>query len=708
MPRVVTLRAGRHAGAAAGQAVAHSSPRWAAQGPLSVLAQQESLPSYAKLTNELRSSIVRIEKIETLVNWFEPYGEKPQASAVGTGFAAKLVTPAGLVPPNSDADPVFITNAHVVQNAQAVKIQFPAVGEESFDGHVPVIYEDHDLAVVKLADPASFTRYLEAKNFSLRALPIRKHDEVMGLNVAAIGFPLGSSTLKLSTGVIAGTELVQGMTVFQCTAPISPGNSGGPLLELGDMVSGQGAREEPQVVGVNFAATTAQMAENVNYVVPAVHIRQILSRFWTLDSDFAQQTARAPANILASLMGGRKLEPPKYYHSILKLAPVGALAVHANEALYALEGCKEGVFISTVANRSALYTAKPRVEARSFIMAVDGVSIDGFGTGRMEQGFLGDPLPFQSLMQIKERVEDAVELTTCRNGTISKHTVSMVSSPEYEPGIRWVAEPQFEPSALDYEVFADVTVMQMTLNHVHLLMEAGVPPSYGRWLLEDNTFQPRLLITKVTAGTYASTVLAQGMVLASINGHAVSTLAEFREHFEPAGELWTLRTERGSVFVVGFAESLGQQLAAVQEGHPDLLTRAVLAVAQQKGLVQSTNQQAAAMKLAGLFSQMLQEAYAQGQASAQPQQQGNGTESLQTKPPSSGNATESSPAKPLASGQAGPVVRGGDLGSSLVDSTSARTSGFLTAGHTSSRPMRQGRSFTSQHAHSAQNLGHLL
>jgi len=301
----------------------------------------------------------------------------------------------------------------------------------------------------------------------------------------------------------------------------------------------------------------------------------------------------------------------------MRLAPIGALAVHANPALYTFGGCKEGVFVSHVSKRSALYTAKPRVEEMSFIMSVDGVSLDGFGMGRMKDRFLGDPLPFQSLMQIKESSEDPVELITCKNKTITKHTVSMAWKPDYEPGIRMITEPHFEPDAADYEIFADVTVMQMTQNHVaSLIASGGVPPSYGRWLLEDNEVTPRLIITKVQDGTYASTVLAPGMVVASINGHNVSSLKDFRQHFEPADGLWRLVTERSSMLVVAFAEAFAEQLLGYKQGRSFLLTPAVTKAAQRHGLVANADEQQATMKLASLFSKMLGDAYAQGQANA--------------------------------------------------------------------------------------------
>lgn len=625
---------------------APARPHWPFQQRSGSLLEEQN-PSIAQLTNDLRSSIVRIQMIERQVNWFEPYEAMPESSAVGTGFAAELLQGSAQVPADGARDPIFVTNAHVVRNAHAVVVQFPAAGQERFEGFVPVIYEDHDLAVVQLADPPSFLEYLRQRNFTLQPLLIREHEEVMGQSVAAIGFPLGSSTLKLSTGVLAGTESEGGRTVYQCTAPISPGSSGGPLLVLeGDLEQGESA-QKPRVVGVNFAAAVSEGAENVNYVVPATHVQQIINRFQALKASSTQKQQARPG---ASLLGvARKPKSPEAPtpppHVSMKLAPVGAVPVHTSPALYAYGGCQEGVFLAKVAKLSAFARARPPVPAASFVVAVDGVRVDSYGMGVSPGHFLGDPVPFASIMQIKSRTEEPVEVVTCMNGTVAKHSVSMVHNRSLDLGLREVSEPHFEPEALDFEVFADVTVMQMNLNHVALLIRLGAPPTFGRWLMEDSAIEPKLFISKVRPGSYASTVLAAGMVVSSVNGRNVSTLAEYREAFEPTNGLFVLRTELEVPFVIDFKEAFGQQLAESEAGRPYLFTKAMMSVAQKHGLVQSSGEQVQAMQLAGLFSKMLESAFQQGQASAR-----NDTAGAAAAPASAaGNASLAAGPRPVAS-----------------------------------------------------------
>merc|ERR1712129_596490 len=163
---------------------------------------------------------------------------------------------------------VFVTSSLVVSNSHKATIQFPALGHREFRAYMPLIFQDRDLAILKLENKEEFYEYLKSSNVKLQILPIRQHEVTLGENVAAIGFPMASTTAKLSTGVIAGTELVWGSTVFQMTAPISPGSDGGPLLALGDALEqDKGVTKELRVVGVNFVAPQEAGAENVNYAM---------------------------------------------------------------------------------------------------------------------------------------------------------------------------------------------------------------------------------------------------------------------------------------------------------------------------------------------------------------------------------------------------------------------------------------------------------
>jgi len=606
----------------------------------------------------MRFAIVRIQSVVQQVDWFRPFQPGRDEELVGSGFAVDLgdilsgeasapdaeteehkssllgrkATAEAIFEGRGDDDPLFLTNAHVVRNARDVKVQLPAVGATFYEAYVPMIFDDFDLAIVRLKDPARFRRALAATNASLQTLSVAQQTVNLGLEVTAVGFPLGSSSLKLSRGVISGTEEVDGAVCFQSTAPISPGSSGGPLFALGGGLSGL------KVVGVNFASSSMSNAQNTNFVIPTVHIMQILhgyrsgrmrqkvgdSNASTADSDvgtskvsadtsgkikkgqtndhskreaMATPQAKAgiePVNELVDAENLKSFEPTPLPHDQMRVAPIDVIGLEANDALYnTSNGCKFGVYLSRIYEDSVLRFAKPPVQERSFLMKVNDVTLDSFGMGRSDS-FLGDPLPFESLMGLEEKIDDSVTLEVCRQGQKTTHLIETMGwRPEYDRGIKQVLEPHFHPETLDFESFAGVTVMQMSVNHILELLKDG-PVTLGRWMLPENQIEPRLLVTHVTRGTYASRVLSPGMVVTMVNHKNVSTLAELRNSFEPEDhtEIWVLETDRGVVFASNFLEALAMQLAnaAASPSSRYLLTPSVLKAAKRLRLLDDVSE----------------------------------------------------------------------------------------------------------------------
>jgi len=547
----------------------------------------------------MRFTVVRIQAIVAKVDWLQPYKQPSDSPFIGSGFVVDT----------GNGDPVFLTNAHVVQDARVVQVQLPAIGQMIFDAYVPLICKRFDLAVVQLKEPKKFWEALAKHNGTVHALPIRPVPVSLGLEVAAVGFPLGSSSLKLSRGIISGTEMVDGTICYQSTAPISPGSSGGPLFAVGSESGAPGGADDFQVIGINFASSVSEGAQNINYVVPTIHLLQVLHEFRNLKAtshnnasvaaplDHAEDQNFMPLVSKQKYKGDWHLARPNkadqtkqlYSHAQLRIAPIDAIGIESSEALYNTSGgCNKGVFLSRLLPTSALRFANPPVPERAFLTAVDNVTLDSFGMGRTAN-FLGDPTPFESLMMLRESVDEPVTLAVCLQGKETEHVVSMRWRPEYNVAVQDVEEPHFEDASLDFEIFAGVTMMQMTVNNIVDLLRSGRPQTLSRWLLIENQEVPRLLITHVEEGTYASRVLTPGMVVHAINGKNVSTLAELRDNFQAQGSAWTLETDRGLILSVKFKETLADQVTSAvsaPERHY-LLSPAPLLAAKQMKLVRA-------------------------------------------------------------------------------------------------------------------------
>ena len=132
----------------------------------------------------------------------------------------------------------------------------------------PVVARDpkNDLALVKLSSPA-----MNAATFR-DGQTLRQGD-----GVVAIGFPLHgllASGMNLTTGAVSALAGVGDDTRFlQITAPVQPGNSGGPLLDLSGNVVGV-------VVGklnaIKVAKATGDIPQNVNFAISAAVARGFL------------------------------------------------------------------------------------------------------------------------------------------------------------------------------------------------------------------------------------------------------------------------------------------------------------------------------------------------------------------------------------------------------------------------------------------------
>lgn len=78
----------------------------------------------------------------------------------------------------------------------------------------------------------------------------------VGATVLAAGAPLGLSG-TISVGVVSGFRSVYGSDYLQFTAPISPGNSGGPVVD-----------SRGRVVGIATAKLVADGAEALGFAIP--------------------------------------------------------------------------------------------------------------------------------------------------------------------------------------------------------------------------------------------------------------------------------------------------------------------------------------------------------------------------------------------------------------------------------------------------------
>ena len=128
-----------------------------------------------------------------------------------------------------------ITNNHVVEGAHSLQVR-GIKGDFTKMYKAVVVATDvaHDLALIRIED-SKFTGFGEIP------YAIKSNLSEVGEEIFVLGYPLLSSMgdeIKLTTGVISSRSGFQGeVSTYQVSAPIQPGNSGGPLFDSnGDVV----------------------------------------------------------------------------------------------------------------------------------------------------------------------------------------------------------------------------------------------------------------------------------------------------------------------------------------------------------------------------------------------------------------------------------------------------------------------------------------
>ncbi len=173
-----------------------------------------------------------------------PPGSQPgvtRSIASGTAFAV--------------AERTVLTNAHVVQGCADIRLR-TAEGRE-MRGQVRAADATRDLAVVTADGPVG------------PALPFRGGRAMRrGEGVVTYGFPLAgllSSGPTLTTGdVSALSGLRDDPRQLQISAPVQPGNSGGPLLDLQGRVAGV---VTSKLNAQRVAQVTGDIPQNINFAV---------------------------------------------------------------------------------------------------------------------------------------------------------------------------------------------------------------------------------------------------------------------------------------------------------------------------------------------------------------------------------------------------------------------------------------------------------
>merc|ERR1712032_329013 len=136
-------------------------------------------------------------------------------------------------------------------------------------------------------------------------------------------------------------------------------------------------------------------------------------------------------------------------------------------------------------------------------------------------------------------------------------------------------------------MFGDLSVMEMTVNHISAVLSKFGDPAPARWMQPEHVAQPRLIVNYVRSGSYVADVITAGVAVSKLNGHPVRTLADFRKYLIPENKkgIWTLETDAGKYVALMFNNSLVEQINKADAYSASyLLTPGIVDAAAKLGL----------------------------------------------------------------------------------------------------------------------------
>jgi S1-C subfamily serine protease len=176
--------------------------------------------------------------------------QKQARGGTGTGF---VVSSTGHV----------VTNHHVIDGCSEITGNLS--GEAPVKLRLVSSDETNDLALLQAPSP-----FKDVAKIRQNAIPV-------GNGVVAIGYPyhgLLTSDFTVTTGIVSSLSGILNDTRFlQISAAVQPGNSGGPLFDLGGGVVGVVAAK---LDAVRVARATGSIPENINFAIKTGALRDFL------------------------------------------------------------------------------------------------------------------------------------------------------------------------------------------------------------------------------------------------------------------------------------------------------------------------------------------------------------------------------------------------------------------------------------------------
>lgn len=287
----------------------------------------------------------------------------------------------------------IITNSHVVKNSVHLEISFAASKcGDIFVAKVEFYEPDCDLALLSVADPRFYQHCQPLELYTM--LP------KLGDEISVVGFPKVSVGLSVNHGIISSIGMGKYshnnsyLLLYETSAPINFGNSGGPALLHGE------------VIGVAFQAIDGE--QNINHLIPNIILQKVLDGY---------------------------LAPPYKGIPLLGIA-TQTLGNAASRAYFGMSHLQTGIRVKSIAPWSA---AQGKLWVDDIILAINGTPISNDGKFFMAAQVMVD---YQHLIYQQQNENKDLKIKLWRNGKICKKSVPLVYSRNVNPEY-WQQPPAY-------------------------------------------------------------------------------------------------------------------------------------------------------------------------------------------------------------------------------------------------------------------------
>ena len=172
---------------------------------------------------------------------------------------------------------IVATNYHVIDGAKEIEVVIQTEQQiKKFSAKVLNVDKINDLALLSIEDS-------EFKPHSSIPYELTSRSLEVGSSIFTMGFPMENvmgSEIKVTDGIISSKTGYQGtISTYQISAPIQPGNSGGPMFS-----------KDGKLVGVTSSGIPG--AENVGYAIKTSYLNNLIEAAPILITDISNNTLK--------------------------------------------------------------------------------------------------------------------------------------------------------------------------------------------------------------------------------------------------------------------------------------------------------------------------------------------------------------------------------------------------------------------------------